>query len=75
MNLRVWFNFSHTSGPVAHLEAAVGVFGYVWKHWAVFSFPEDGDWITILARRHGILADCLLYLGLKCAALPNYAVY
>lgn len=38
MNLRVLFNFSHASGPVAHLKAATGVFGYVWQHWAVLLF-------------------------------------
>lgn len=38
MNLRVLFNFSHASGPVAHLKAATGVFGYVWQHWAVLFF-------------------------------------
>lgn len=52
-----------------------GVFSYAWQCWTVFSFPEDGDWDAILARRCVILTGCLQYLGLKGTLLPNCAVY
>lgn len=61
--------------PGASSTPGSTVFSYAWQCWAMFSFPEDRDWDTILARRCVILTGCLQHLGLKGAFLPNCAVY